>query len=101
MKHPTQESWVEDYYEKWLSTPEGRETLEYTKNHLDALDPEDLLFFDPKSTPNLDPTQYKEEVRRKIEQLQAWWQEVQRNPDEHALLEMDDELHEQLEAAGE
>ena len=101
MKHPTQESWVEDYYEKWLSTPEGRETLEYTKNHLDALDPEDLLFFDPKSTPNLDPTQYKEEVRRKIEQLQAWWQEVQRNPDEHALLEMNDELHEQLEAAGE
>ena len=38
---------------------EGREMLTYIKDHLDAVEVEDLLFFDPDIDPKLDPTQYK------------------------------------------
>ena len=33
--------------------------LTYIKDHLDAVEVEDLLFFDPDIDPKLDPTQYK------------------------------------------
>lgn len=77
-----------------------RQLNDFVKNNLDAVDPEDLLFFDPDTTPYLNPSEYTGTERRKLEQLQAWWRDAEKNPDEHAIYEMDEGLMEALEADG-
>ena len=45
---------MDDAYEKWLLTREGKAQSEYIESHFDAVEPHDLLFFDPVSA-SFDP----------------------------------------------
>lgn len=62
---------MDDYYEKWLKTPEGSQLKEFVTNNLDAVEPEDLLYFDPQTTPHLNASELTGHARRKLEQLQV------------------------------
>ena len=73
---------------------------DFVRNNLDAVDPEDLLFFDPDTTPHLNASEYTGHERRKLEQLQAWWRDAEKKPDENAIYEMDEGLLDELEAEG-
>jgi hypothetical protein len=113
---------VDDYYEKWLKTPEGSQLTKFVTNNLDAVDPEDLLYFDPQTTPHLNASELTGHARRKLEQLQvtsrvkvgtkkmrkwllsftlqAWWRDASKNPDDNAVYEVGGVDMEQLEAEG-